>query len=31
VSEWMLASVKKDGGLVFHNLNGRIRTINLNK
>jgi hypothetical protein len=31
VSEWMLAPVKKDGGLVFHNLNGCIRTINLNK
>jgi hypothetical protein len=31
VSEWMLVSVKKDGGLVFHNLNGCIRTINLNK
>jgi hypothetical protein len=28
VSEWMLISVKKDGGLVFHNLNGCIRTIN---
>jgi hypothetical protein len=27
VSEWMLVSVKKDGGLVFHNLNGCIRTI----
>jgi hypothetical protein len=28
VSEWMLRSVKKkDGGLVFHNLNGCIRTI----
>jgi hypothetical protein len=31
VSEWMLISVKKDGGLVFHNLNGCRRTINLNK
>jgi hypothetical protein len=31
VSEWMLISVNKDGGLVFHNLNGCIRTINLNK
>jgi hypothetical protein len=31
VSEWMSVSVKKDGGLVFHNLNGCIRTINLNK
>jgi hypothetical protein len=31
VSEWMLVSVKKDGGLAFHNLNGCIRTINLNK
>jgi hypothetical protein len=32
VSEWMLISVKKkDGGLVFHNLNGCIRAINLNK
>jgi hypothetical protein len=31
VSEWVLVSVKKDGGLVFHNLNGCIRTINLNK
>jgi hypothetical protein len=32
VSEWMLVSVKKkDGGLIFHNLNGCIRTINLNK
>jgi hypothetical protein len=31
VSGWMLVSVKKDGGLVFHNLNCSIRTINLNK
>jgi hypothetical protein len=31
VSEWMLVFVKKDGGLVFHNLNGCIRTINNNK
>jgi hypothetical protein len=31
VSKWMLISVKKDGGLAFHNLNGCIRTINLNK
>jgi hypothetical protein len=31
VSGWMLISVKKDGGLVFHNLNGCIRTINMNK
>jgi hypothetical protein len=27
VSEWILISVSKDGGLVFHNLNGYIRTI----
>jgi hypothetical protein len=26
---WYL--LKKDGGLIFHNLNGCIRTINLNK
>jgi hypothetical protein len=32
VPEWMLVSVKKnDGVLVFYNLNGCIRTINLNK
>jgi hypothetical protein len=31
VSEWMLVSVKTDGELVFHSLNGCIRTINLNK
>jgi hypothetical protein len=31
VSEWMLVSVKKDGELVFHGLNGCIRAINLNK
>jgi hypothetical protein len=31
VSEWMLISVKTDGGLIFHNLNGCKRTINLNK
>jgi hypothetical protein len=30
VSEWMLISVKKDGGLVFHNLNCCIRTISNN-
>jgi hypothetical protein len=31
VSEWMLISVKKRWGLAFHNLNGCIRTISLNK
>jgi hypothetical protein len=31
VFEGMLVSVKKDGGLIFHNINGCISIINLNK